>query len=177
MSPLQKTRSDAWESALTEAQCWAVYDRARRGRWQDVVKWVAEEFGIPEPGRQAFYSFLKRLRKSESAHRVEMAVTAREEAGELAALAAPDDQKLIGTFSALGADMALRLGDAAAAKTYIKMALDIREQSLKKQALELSREKFEASERRAAEARQCLDPAAPLSDEERVEKLKGIFGL
>lgn len=159
MNATPKTRTDAWETPLSEEQRWAVYGRMKEHPWHEAMAWAAKEYGVEAPSRQGAYNFADRMRKLEGARRVELALTARSEAGELAALAAPDDQAMIDAYKSLAADMALRCNDSETALTYTKMALAIGEQRLKRQALELSREKFEAAERRLEAVREAVGQA------------------
>lgn len=154
-----KTRIDAWEATLSDAQRWEVYGRMKENPWHVVMAWAEKEFGIAPASRQGAYNFADRMRKQESARRIELALTARNEAGELAALAAPDDQRMIDAYKSLAADMALRCNDSETALTYTKMALAIGEQRLKRQALELNREKFESTERRLDAVREAIGQA------------------
>lgn len=154
-----KTRTDVWEAKLSEEQRWEVYGRMKENPWHVAMAWASTEFGIAAPSRQGAYNFADRMRKQESARRIELALTARNEAGELAALAAPDDQRMIDAYKSLACDMALRSNDAESALTYTKMALAIGEQRLKRQALELNREKFEATERRLEAVREAVGQA------------------
>ena len=180
MNATPKTRTDAWETPLSEEQRWAVYGRMKEHPWHEAMAWAREEYGVEMPSRQGAYNFADRMRKLEGARRVELALTARSEAGELAALAAPDDQAMIDAYKSLAADMALRCNDSETALTYTKMALAIGEQRLKRQALELSRDKFEAAEKRlvaTADAVKQLDASGGLSPEARatIEKAMGVL--
>jgi tetratricopeptide (TPR) repeat protein len=184
-----KPRTDAWDAALTEAQRWEAYERFRRFTWGAVARWLQEEHGI-ETSRTALYRWASRMRKLESAHRIEQAIEAREEAGELATAAKQNDAELIEAYKTLAADIALRTGDAEAASRFLRMALDLAEsnrqrseldlkaraQETKDRALKLAREKFEAAERRLADAAATVGNVK-LTDAERMAKLKEIFGL
>lgn len=172
-TPRPKPRSDAWDADLTEVQRWEAYSKFRTARWHEVSQWLAETYGMPAPSRSALYRWSRRMRRLESAHRIEQAITARDEAGALASAACPDDPSLIAAYKALAADMALRTGDAKAAAAYTGMALDIaaqrtkreeldlkaRAQATKDAALTLSREKFEAAESRLSAVRDAVSAA------------------
>jgi hypothetical protein len=189
MDSPSKPRTDAWDAALTEAQRWEAYERFRQFTWRQVAAWLEEEHGI-ETSKTALYRWAARMRKLESAHRIEQAVTAREEAGDLAAAAKQDDATLIEAYKTLGADIALRTGDAGAAAKFLKMALSLAEanraraelslkeraQETKDKALRLAREKFESAERRLNAVQNAVADTR-LSPAEREAKLKEIFGL
>ena len=169
---LSKPRSDSWDSELTDAQRWAVYDKFRSGRWYDVAPWAAAEFALAEvPSRAAMYRFASRMRTLESAHRIESALTARDEAGALVA-AKTDDVETINAYKALAQDMALT-GDRQAAIEFTQMALSLAAQLTKTREIELkaaaqktkddqlrlAREKFEAAEARATAAEKRAEAA------------------
>lgn len=188
----QKPRSDSWDATLTDSQRWQTYDKfvQFRSRWWQVSEWVALEFGLAAPSRSALYRFADRMRSAESAHRVEQAVIARAEIGKLAADAAQRDPEMVAAYETLAADAALRLGDADKALAFTKMAMAIsdkratteglalkrRAQDTKEETLRLSREKFEAAEARLANAKDIVTDEK-LTDAQRTEKIKEIFGL
>lgn len=188
--PANKPRSDAWDAPLTEAQRWQAYAHFRRSPWHEVSAWVEDQFGLPPPGRSALYRWARRMRQEESAHRIEQAVTARDEVGALAAAACQDDSRLIEAYKSMAADLAMRSGDADGARKFTEMALALadsqrrrlelelkaRAQETKDAALKLAREKFEAAEARLASAKDVVTDAR-LTDAERTAKMREIFGL
>ena len=184
-----KPRCDAWDAALSDGQRWSIYDKFRQGRWYDVAAWAMEEFSLAEiPSRAGMYRFADRMRKLESAHRIESALTARDEAGALVA-AKTDDVETINAYKALAQDMALT-GDRQAAIEYTQMALSLAAQLTKTREIELkaaaqgtkdaqlrlAREKFEAAEKRLNSVKDAVTDTK-LSPAEREAKLKEIFGL
>jgi len=185
-----KPRIDAWDARLTEAQRWEAYAKFREWPWTQVSTWIAATFKLRAPGRNALYRWGRRMRELESAHRIEQAITARDEAGALAASATPDDPALISAYKALAADIALRTGDARSAAAFTRMALDIaaqgtktaelelraRAQATKDEALALAREKFTAAEARLSQASAAVADKT-LTPEQRQQRLKEIFGL
>lgn len=193
MNSPAKPRIDAWDAALTEAQRWQVYDRLRTQPWHAAAAWAAEEFRLESaPGRAAVYRFAARMRAMESAHRVERALAARDEAGALVA-ARTDDAETIAAYKAMAQELALD-GRADEALAYTRMALDLaaqrtkaREvelkaaaQATKDAALKLAREKFEAAEARLRAARDAvarLGAAGGLSEEARreIERAMGVL--
>jgi len=186
-------RLDAWDAGLPAPQRWQAYDRAVRSRWYEFSAWAKSEFGLRrEPGRNAVYSFKSRMRRSESAHRIEQAVQARDEIGALANTAAAD-AALIDAYKSLAADLALK-GNASDAVKYTVMAMEIgtaqrkaaelelkrRAQETKDEQLKLAREKFEAAEARIAATRKAverLNQTGGLTAEARkeIEKAMGML--
>jgi hypothetical protein len=184
-----KTRIDAWDAGLTDAQRWACYDKLRTLPWYKVAQWAAAEFGLgAEPSRAAMYRFADRMRGQESARRIERALAARDEAGALVS-ARTDDAETIAAYKAMAQELALD-GHAEEALLYTKMALDIAAQATKAQEialkaaaqqtkdaqLKLAREKFEAAEKRLNDVQNTVADSK-LTPEEKDAKLKGIFGL
>jgi hypothetical protein len=188
MDTTSKVRSDSWDATLTEAQRWQCYDLFRRSPWYAVAKYAETEFSLPQPSRSSLYRWAERMRKDESAHRIEQAVQAREEVGALANTTATD-ARLVDAYKSLATDLALK-GNAQDAIRFTTMAIQIASQSTKQQeldlkkaaqhtkdeALKLAREKFEAAEARLNEAKAVAGNAA-MTDEERMSKIKEIFGM
>ena len=184
----RKPRPDAWWAALSEEERWAAWDKLCRLPWHAVAAWLQKEKGL-EVSRSAIFRFCKWIRPQASARRLELAVLARKEAQGLAK-AAGAKQELADAFMAMGAEVALRSGDASDASGWIKMAaslvaaaqkdaeLRLREEAQKTAAgqLRLAQEKFEAQQRREEAAKGVIGDAK-LSPEERDAKLKEIFGI
>ena len=189
----RKPRPDAWWAALPEEECWEVWEKFRRLPWQAVAKWLREEKGL-EVSRAALYRFGAWIRPQASARRLELAVLAREEAKGLAQ-AAGARQEVAEAFMAMGAEAALRSGNADEASGWIRMAasllaaaqkdaeLRLREkaQATAEESLRLAREKFEAAEKRLAAVREACEgaKAAPggLTPEtlRRIEEAAGLL--
>ncbi|MGN0846821.1 MAG: hypothetical protein ACI4RA_05495 [Kiritimatiellia bacterium] len=102
---------------------------------------------------------------------------------------ATKDEALVAAFKALATEAALRT-DAKTAVGFVESAMAItdrlqreRELGLKARAqatrddqLRLAREKFEAAEKRLSAATKAVTDET-LTDEQRVERIKGIFGV
>ena len=179
---MSKLRTDSWASALTEEQSWQLYYKARGLKWNEAAAWAVKEFGVDAPSRTAFYAWLGRMRREESAHRLEQAATAAAEAAALAKKTANDDA-LIGAYKAMAAELALRTGSAGEAGKFMRMALDLTDRQMKRrdlgqkdEQLKLAREKFEAAVRRENAAKAAVTDAKR-TDEQRMSKLKEIYGI
>lgn len=190
---MSKLRTDSWASSLTEEQAWALYYKARGLRWNEAADWAVKEFGVDAPSRTAFYAWLGRMRKEESAHRLEQAATAAAEAAALAKTKTSDDA-LIAAYKAMGAELALRTGSAGEAGKFVQMAgaladrrlraeelkLKARAQETKDETLRLAREKFEAAEKRLAAVQEAVK-AARANDgglsEEALAKIEQAVGM
>jgi len=190
---MSKLRTDSWAANLTEEQAWALYYKARGLRWFEVTHWAMQEYGTEPPSRTAFYAWLGRMRKEESAHRLEQAATAAAEAAALAKTKTSDDA-LIAAYKAMGAELALRTGSAGEAGKFVQMAgaladrrlraeelkLKARAQETKDETLRLAREKFEAAEKRLAAVQEAVK-AARANDgglsEEALAKIEQAVGM
>lgn len=185
-----KPRIDRWDNCLTEQERWQIYERTRKQHWASVVAWMMQEY--PQigdtPSKSAFFRWCKSMRQCESAHRLESALVAREEANALVS-AVTNDKTLIDAYQTLAQDLALK-GDADSAAKYCKMAISLAERltkneelelkkeklALDKELLKLNREKFEAQEAREREACATLKDAE-ITPEEREARLKQIFHI
>ena len=185
---MSKVRTDSGAANLTEEQAWALYYKARGLRWNEAADWAVKEFGVDAPSRTAFYAWLGRMRREESAHRLEQAATAAAEAAALSKAQAKDEA-FIGACKAMAAELALRTGSAKEALRFVQMAgaladrkqkaeelsLKARAQSTKDEQLKLAREKFMAAERRENAAKSALGDTK-LTDADKIAKMKEIFG-
>lgn len=172
---------------MTEAQQWEAYEKSRSVPWHVFAHWLSEEYGI-STSRSAIYRWQKHMRAQAGTHRLECAITARSElrslaqAGDLAA-------EVADAYMAL-ANNAILEGDPDRAAKIVSAAVAIHAESLKRTAqaqqaeklalqkdeLALKREKFEAQERRLAQATATAQDET-LSESERLAKIKAIFGV
>lgn len=190
---MSKLRTDSWAANLTEEQAWALYYKARGLRWNEAADWAVKEYGVEAPSRTAFYAWLGRMRKEESAHRLEQAATAAAEAAALAKTKTSDDAQ-IAAYKAMATELALRTGSAKEAEKFIQMAATLadkrlkaaelklkdRAQQTKDETLRLAREKFEAAEKRLAAVQEAVK-AARANDgglsEEALAKIEQAVGM
>lgn len=183
----RKRRHDAWDAALTEAQRWEAYEKAKGVAWTAFADYAAAEYGV-RPGKNAIYDWLAYMRREEGAHRLERAIAARKELKGLADAGALDAQTA-DAYMALAND-AILSGDPEKASRIVAAAVQIhaaglrlQEQRLQRERLKLqeeqmrlNREKFEAAEKRLADAAQTAGDDT-LTEAERLAKIKAIFGL
>jgi len=144
-----KPMANSWDAALTDDQRWQAYDKfvEFRAKWWEVAAWVEKEFKIQSPSRSGLYRFADRMRKLESAHRVEQSIIARSEIGELAKKAGQRDEEMVAAYETLAADAALQFGDAKKASLFTKMAISIGEKRAEKIKLELKARQVAAAEK------------------------------
>ena len=190
---MSKLRTDSWAANLTEEQSWQLYYKSRALKWNEAADWAVKEYGVEAPSRTAFYAWLGRMRKEESAHRLEQAATAAAEAAALAKTKTSDDA-LIAAYKAMGAELALRTGSAGEAGKFVQMAgaladrrlraeelkLKARAQETKDETLRLAREKFEAAEKRLNAVQEAVKSAKARGgglSEETLRKIEEAAGL
>ena len=190
---MSKLRTDSWAANLTEEQSWALYYKARGLRWNEAADWAVKEYGVDAPSRTAFYAWLGRMRKEESAHRLEQAATAAAEAAALAKTKTSDEAQ-IAAYKAMATELALRTGSAKEAEKFIQMAATLadkrlkaaelklkdRAQQTKDETLRLAREKFEAAEKRLAAVQDAVKSAKASGgglSEETLRKIEEAAGL
>lgn len=172
----KKTRIDAWWSKLTADQQEAAYRKSFTSPHGVVRDWIAAEFGVAKPSQSAYYRFLEAYSEEWSESSAVRAGVAVRLVKNLAEKAKVDDQAFVDSLKALSAEAALSGGDMAAAQKLLSMAVDLRRVNQDRDKLQLDREKFEAAERRLAAAKGAVSDET-LTDEERVAKVKSIFGI
>ena len=187
---MNKPRTDSWYAMLSEEQLWQLYSVAKRCQWFETVAHAQKEFGLEaKVSRSAYYRWLDWMRGAESERRLAQARIAALEAGELAKTVGLKDETAIAAYKSLAAEFALK-SDAKTANRFMQMAMALRDRQLrsrevdlkdaaqatKDEQLKLAREKFEAAEKRLNAVQGAVD-APQLSDAERIEKIKSIFGM
>jgi len=189
MGKYTKQRNDSWAATLEIEEQWKIYHKFRIYSWQRLADWIAKEHGIEAPSRSALYRWRDYMRSQESSRRIENAVIAQAQTGEIAAATGMKDAVRIDAYKALAGEMALNgniddavkftsmaLALAAQATKQRELELKAAAQDTKDEALQLQREKFEASEKRL-NAIEEVTKDNKLSDEERTIRIKEIFGL
>ena len=199
-----EVRADSWAAPLSAAQMWAIYDfhynpdGGAAGKWDVTCEWAEKEFELPrKPGREAFYKWLRAMRELAPAHRREVRETADEIAAEGAKSLTVSDEEIISFVKSRALDAATVAKNPEEAERFLRMAdsliragqkdaeLRMRRQELelkaaaqqtKDEQLKLAREKFEAAERRENAAKATVADNK-LSDEERMAKLREIYGI
>lgn len=175
-------RIDRWDANLSEAARWGVYEKSLKWNYPVLVEWLQKEYNLSEPpSKTAFYAWKSSMRKDEADYRRTRLIEARLELSALAEVkAAPAD--VADALVSLGSEAALS-GDLDAAKKLVEMAAKIydgqrqaKRLDFQEQELKLSREKFEAAERRNADTKAVTEDET-LSEAEKLLKIKTIMGL
>ena len=199
------TRSDAWEAQLPADTAKELYrltkcpteEEAKAGRpWlrdfdRDVLPYLSLH-GIVAPSHATWFRFKHRMRMDEAAETVISVETSKRIAQGITA-AKIDPQLAADMMTSLSVDEAAKPPEqrnekvmqifASAAAMFANAAQRDRELQLKAdkgrrddEALKLAREKFEAAERRENAAKAAVADNK-LSDEERMAKLREIYGI
>ena len=180
----EKTRTDAWESCLTEEQQRELYawsrtpiddgsDTPRRPTYEQAKDYIPREFGpVPVPSRAGWFRFLARQRKVDAIQQLTRIEAARDWGREVVSAAGMDPAELAAAFRAKAMD-AMMDDDPKAVSAYAaaaaalqdraqkaeELALKERAQQTKDEQLKLAREKFEAAERRLQAVQDAVDAA------------------
>lgn len=191
-----KARADSWYAIFTEEELWQLYSMSRRAQWYEVAKFASELLAknhngatLPSVSRSAYYRWLDFMREQESERRLAQARIAALEVDNLAKTVGLKDEKAIAAYKSLAAEVALK-GDAKTASSFLRMAMDLRDRQLheqdlamksqdlarKEEELKIAQEKLRIEQAKNAKVADAATDAK-LTDAERVEKIKGIFGL
>lgn len=173
--PIKKTRTDAWESGLTPEAVSKLYALVGNLSYNAAVVAAKEQLQIDLPSASSFYRFLERMREEDAALRLAKATQVSREVGVIAGNAGISDSDLIRSLQSMGAEAALNgsLDDAA---KLIQMATGLSHAMNRTEELRIANEKLKILQAKEAKV---VDAAQDekLTDAERVEKIKGIFGL
>lgn len=173
--PIKKTRTDAWESGLTPEAVSKLYALVGNLSYNAAVVAAKEQLQIDLPSSSGFYRFLERMREEDAALRLAKATQVSREVGVIAGNAGISDSDLIRSLQSMGAEAALNgsLDDAA---KLIQMATGLSHAMNRTEELRIANEKLKILQAKEAKV---VDAAQDekLTDAERVEKIKGIFGL
>ncbi len=173
--PIKKTRTDAWESGLTPEAVSKLYALVGNLSYNAAVVAAKEQLQIDLPSSASFYRFLERMREEDAALRLAKATQVSREVGVIAGNAGISDSDLIRSLQSMGAEAALNgsLDDAA---KLIQMATGLSHAMNRTEELRIANEKLKILQAKEAKV---VDAAQDekLTDAERVEKIKGIFGL
>ena len=173
--PIKKTRTDAWESGLTPEAVSKLYALVGNLSYNAAVVAAKEQLQIDLPSSSSFYRFLERMREEDAVLRLAKATQVSREVGVIAGNAGISDSDLIRSLQSMGAEAALNgsLDDAA---KLIQMATGLSHAMNRTEELRIANEKLKILQAKEAKV---VDAAQDekLTDAERVEKIKGIFGL
>ena len=173
--PVKKTRTDAWESRLTPEESEKLYVLTGSLSYHAAKAVAKSELKVTLPSQATFYRFLERKRQEDAALRLAKAAQVSKEVTRLAKSGAVEDKSLVASLQSLGAEAALN-GNLKDATRLVAMACDIARQSAKLEELRLAQEKLKIEQAKNAKAADAATDEK-LTDAERVEKIKGIFGL
>lgn len=170
-----KTRSDSWWAPLKPADRDAAFEACLGepfGRGAAILK---ERWGLA-PSRSAYYRFFEAHADDYSAAAPVRAGIAQRYVARIAARASVSDDEVIAALKADLAAAQMRPGDSKSLQRLAQTIVSLRRLQLDAEKVRLDREKFEAAEKRLADARGAVEDAT-LTDEERVRRIKTVFGI
>lgn len=172
---ITKTRSDAWEAGLDAETCSKLYALVGALSYNAAVVVAKEQMKIDLPSSSSFYRFLERMREEDAALRLAKATAVSREVGIIAGNAGISDSDLIRSLQSMGAEAALS-GNLYNASKLINMATGLSHAMNRSEELRIANEKLKILQAKEAKVMDAAQDEK-LSDAERVEKIKGIFGL
>lgn len=187
----KKLRADAWEAPLAADLREKFYFAIEALEFPQGVELAAKPpYSLQAPSMAGYYRCQARARAAIEKARTRAAAMAKLETAQAvaplvrsAALNAVGDGVMADTLASLAAAAVMQGADKDTVTALGSLACGFRSNALKAaaqqtkdEALRLAREKFEAAEKRLAAVQGAVD-APQLSDAERVEKIKAIFGM
>jgi hypothetical protein len=182
----QKRHSNAWDAPLTDEQRDLVFRKATMGgfSWEAIAVWIAKEFSIPAPTRNAFYTFLSWWRPQFVARRVQERVLARDALREERAKVGDMSPELAQSLEDQASVM-IAAGDLQAGQIIFGMAAKVREDmrktfdlatrredlALRKQDMTIKLRRLELLESKLHEAQDAgatVDPKALADEVDRI---------
>jgi len=173
--PVKKTRTDAWESRLSEEERQKLYLLTGSLSYNAAKAVAKAELKLDLPSHATFYRFLERMREEDAALRLAKATQVSREVSHLAKTAEISDNDLIASLQSLGAEAALN-GNVKDATRLVMMACDLARKTAKSEELRIANEKLKLEQAKSAKAVEAVTDEQ-LTDEQRVAKIKGIFGI
>lgn len=172
---VKKTRTDTWEAKLEDAQRSALYVRGSAMSYQAAKLWALQDLKVKLPSQSAWYRFLARLREEDSALRLAKASSVSKEIGLLSAKGGIDDLDLVKSFQSMASEQALA-GNSQEANRYVNMACLIANSAARSEEVRIANEKLKLLQEKEAKLVKAVRDDK-LTDEDRVNKVKSIFGI
>ncbi len=172
----KKTRSDAWEGRLTDEQQSRVYLAAGTARnFHEAKLIIKKDFpDVKVPSERAWYRFLDRMRNN-AAMLLQRAAAAARDVKTMAKTTKFDRVDLINSFQTLAAEAEFA-GEHDRAKALFDTVFKLAHIDQREEELRIASDRLKILEAKEAKTLKVVDDKK-LTDEERVKKIKGIFGL
>ena len=172
----KKTRSDAWEGRLTDEQQSRVYLAAGTARnFHEAKLIIKKDFpDVKVPSERAWYRFLDRMRNN-AAMLLQRAAAAARDVKTMAKTTKFDRVDLINSFQTLAAEAEFA-GEHDRAKALFDTVFKLAHIDQREEELRSASDRLKLLEAKEAKTLKVVDDKK-LTDEERVKKIKGIFGL
>lgn len=172
----KKTRSDAWESRLTDELKSRVYLAAGTAKnFHEAKLIIKKDFpDVKVPNERAWYRFLDRMRNN-AAMLMQRAAAAARDVRTMAKTTRFDRVDLINSFQTLAAEAEFA-GDHGRAKDLFDTVFRLAHMDQREEELRIAGEKLKILEAKEAKTLKVVDDKK-LTDAERVKKVKSIFGI
>ena len=172
----KKLRSDAWEGALADELKSRVYLAAGTARnFHEAKLIIKRDFpDVKVPGERAWYRFLDRMRNN-AAMLLQRAAAAARDVKTMAKTTKFDRVDLINSFQTLAAEAEFA-GDHDRAKALFDTVFKLAHIDQREEELRIASDRLKILEQKEAKTLKVVDDKK-LTDEERVKKIKGIFGI
>lgn len=171
-----KARSDSWWAKLKPAERDEAYAACLGKPYGTGAAFLKDQFGVSPGSQAAYYRFFQAHADDYNAAAPVRAGIAQRYVKGLAEKAEIGDDEIIATLKADLAAAMMKPGDEKTAYRLAQTVVQLRRLQLDAERQRLDREKFEAAERRLAAASKTVADET-LTDEERVAKVKNIFGI
>lgn len=173
---MAKVRTDAWWAKLKPAERDSAYESCLHLPYGAGSTLLRERFGVTPGSSSAYYRFFEQHAPEYTAGApVRAAIAQRYVEGVAEKSNIPDDA-ILATIKSEVAAAQMNPGDPESLCRFAKLFIEMRKLQLETERQRLDREKFEASERRLAAAKGAVSDET-LTDEQRVAKVKAIFGI
>ena len=172
----KKLRSDAWEGRLSDELQSRIYLAAGAAKNFHEAKIILKENfkDVKTPSERAWYRFLDRMRNN-AAMLLQKAAAAARDVKTMAKTAKFDRMDLVNSFQTLAAEAEFA-GEHERAKGLFDVVFQLAKIDQKEEELRIASERLKVLEAKEAKAVKAIENTR-LSDEDRVKRIKGIFGL
>ena len=172
----KKLRSDAWETKLSDDLRSRIYLAAGRAKnFHEAKLILSEQFpDVKLPSESQFYRFLDRMRNN-AAMLLQRAAAAARDVRDMAKTTKFDRTDLISSFQTLAAEAEFA-GEHDRAKELFSVVFSLAKIDQKSEELEIASKRLKVLEAKEAKAVKAVSNEK-LSDADRVQRIKGIFGL
>ena len=182
-----KTRADAWGEDLSEEKRWEIYNLTKPPRedgdtprvwlktFDDAREYLVDSLHLSPPSRTGWYRFLSRMRQEAHLKQIYRVAGNAESAKTMTGEAKIDFAAAAAALRAKAIDATME-DDIKGAAIYANAAVSFAAEARKADELKIAQKKLELLEKKEAAAVKAVNDEQ-LTSEERVKRIKGIFGI